>query len=196
MKFDDNFKEFIPLIRSISSMKSRSTGIPKEDFESELCEALWVATQTYDETKGCSITTWVSKLLKQAAIRVIKSKHGTYYRRVWAVIDDLGSEDEDDPKKPRELSDGSTAEDEFFRRRNKKKIDQRQLIDFLVQSGPSDPSTIALVEAFLLAPSDATDTSIAKSIGIHHETAKRKLRKLSRRYDANRFGDVRDYLAV
>lgn len=78
----------------------------------------------------------------------------------------------------------------------KKEDDQRQLIDFLKHSGKPDATTTAIVEAFLFAPPSASDTAIAESIGIHHETAKRKLRKLARQYDANRFGDVSDYLAV
>lgn len=78
----------------------------------------------------------------------------------------------------------------------KKEDDQRQLIDFLKHSGNPDATTIALVEAFLLAPPSASDTSIAESIGIHHQKAKRSLRKLSRQYDVNRFGDYSDYLAV
>lgn len=78
----------------------------------------------------------------------------------------------------------------------KKEDDQRQLIDFLKHSGNPDATTTAIVEAFLLAPPSASNTEIAKSIGIHHETVKRSLRKLSRRYDANRFGDYSDYIAV
>ena len=78
----------------------------------------------------------------------------------------------------------------------KKEDDQRQLIDFLKCSGSPDATTTAIVEAYLSAPPSAKNTAIAKSLGIHPETAKRSLRKLSRLYDANRFGDYSDYLAV
>jgi RNA polymerase sigma factor (sigma-70 family) len=197
--FNEKFKEFLPIIRSISYANSRTTGIPKEDFESELCESLWRALQTFDETKGCGFRTWATKLLRQAVVRLIKSKHGTHYRRVHTTIDssvksDYGEEETQESS----ITDNVTAEDEYFRRRHRKKADQRQLIDFLKtpDSGEPDTTTIALVEAYLLAPLDASETAIAKSLGLHHVTADRKLRKLSRRYDANRFGDVNDYLAV
>lgn len=93
-----------------------------------------------------------------------------------------------------EFSDDISAEDAYLDR--KKETDQRQLTDFLAHSGRPDPLTISLVEAYRTAPLGTSDTAIAKSIGIHHETAKRLLLKLSQHYDANRFGDVRDYLAV
>ncbi|OMC96245.1 hypothetical protein MKX34_24075 [Paenibacillus sp. FSL R5-0636] len=78
----------------------------------------------------------------------------------------------------------------------KKRTDQLELIDSLTRSAKTDTTTTTIVEAYLFAPLDAKPTEIARSLGIHHETVKRKLRRLARRYDANRFGDVREYLAV
>ncbi|ETT64901.1 hypothetical protein BSK66_07775 [Paenibacillus odorifer] len=81
-------------------------------------------------------------------------------------------------------------------RQRKKRTDQLKLIDSLTRSAKTDTATTTIVEAYLFAPLDAKPTEIARSLGIHHETVKRKLRRLARRYDANRFGDVREYLAV
>lgn len=76
----------------------------------------------------------------------------------------------------------------------KKEADQRQLIDFLVKDLPQvDHDTTLIVSQF---PQYKSITALAKALGLHHEIVKRKLRKLSTRYDANRFGDYRDYLAV
>lgn len=78
--------------------------------------------------------------------------------------------------------------------RSKKEADQLQLIDFLENDpGQVDRDTTLILSQFRQYDSI---TALAKALGMHHEFVKRKLRKLSRRYDANRFGDVRDYLAV
>lgn len=88
----------------------------------------------------------------------------------------------------------SGIDKEVFHR--KKETDQRQLIDFLLRSAKTDATTTTIVEAFLIAPLSASPNAIAKSIGLHHETVNRKLLSLGRRYDANRFGDRREYLAI
>ncbi|MDR9852951.1 sigma factor [Paenibacillus sp. VCA1] len=196
MEINENIKMFLPTIRAISYANSRSTGIPKEDFESELCEATWNALRSYDPNKGCSTKTWVMRHIKQATCRLIKSKHGTHYRRVRIVLD-APFPDDPDSSQTTQLTDNVTTEEDFFARKHKKEADQRQLIDSLVHSGSEAPdaTTTAIVEAFLAQPS-ASDAAIAKSLGIHPETVKRKLRKLARRYDANRFGNIYDYLAV
>lgn len=76
----------------------------------------------------------------------------------------------------------------------KKEADQRQLIDFLVNDPDKvDPVTTLIVTEF---PKYQSIAALAKALGLHHEVVKRKLTALSRRYDANRFGDYRDYLAV
>ncbi|WP_317981523.1 hypothetical protein [Paenibacillus glycanilyticus] len=74
-----------------------------------------------------------------------------------------------------------------------KEADHRQVIDFLVDPTQVDTVTTLIVTEF---PKHKTVTALAKALGLHHEVVKRKLHALSRRYDANRFGDYRDYLAV
>lgn len=190
MEFNEKFKKYYPLIRSISFSYHKSTGIPAESFESELCESLWKALRTFDERKEAKLDTWVTKVLRHAAIDVIRSAEGGYYRRVYAIID--APDDEDAPTS--EVPDEETTEDGYFRRRYKKKADQRQLIDFLV----NDPTQVDRETRLIVSQFSQYDsiTALAKALGMHHEFVKRKLRKLSARYDANRFGDIYDYLAV
>lgn len=192
MEIDEGYQQYYPLIKSISYTKSRQTRIPREEFESGLCEALWEALRTFDDTKSCGIDTWVTRLLKQAATRVIKSKDGTHYQRVYTTLDEPNKDDEDTPIS--KLSDGESTENAFFRRRYKKEADQRQLIDFLA----NDPSQVDRETRLIVSQFSQYEsiTALAKALGMHHEFVKRKLRKLSTRYDANRFGDYRDYLAV
>ncbi|ANY67691.1 hypothetical protein BBD42_15370 [Paenibacillus sp. BIHB 4019] len=74
-----------------------------------------------------------------------------------------------------------------------KEADHRQVIDSIVDPSQVDTVTTLIVTAF---PEYKSIAALAKALGLHHEVVKRKLHALSRRYDANRFGDYRDYLAV
>ncbi|NHN31181.1 hypothetical protein [Paenibacillus agricola] len=95
-----------------------------------------------------------------------------------------------------------TIEDDMFdlqeyandRMYTKKEADQRQLIDFLV----NDPSQVDSVTTLIVTnfPKYKSVTALAKALGLNHTTVYRKLRSLASRYDANRFGDLEDYLAV
>jgi hypothetical protein len=69
------------------------------------------------------------------------------------------------------------------------------IIDHLLLQSRSDIATTRIVAALRVTPFESRE-SLAKATGLHHEAVKRKLRALSRNYDINRFGDIRDYLAV
>lgn len=195
-EFNTVFEKYKPVIRRIAVRFSRVNGVPMEEILSQLHEELWLASMKFDETKGACFDTWANLKLRDRAKRIISRKEGTHYSKT-SCFSSYGSNNEDDEDTPMfEVADVNTVEVVVLERYAKKKADQRQLIDFLLQSGVPDATTTVIVEAILLAPASASDTAIAKSIGIHHETVKRKLRKLARRYDANRFGDINEYLAV
>lgn len=92
-----------------------------------------------------------------------------------------------------EVADEQTVEQIIEFKQRKKEADQRQLIDFLTDPDQVDHDTTLIVSQFSQYDSI---TALAKALGMHHEFVKRKLRKLARRYDANRFGDISEYLAV
>ena len=73
----------------------------------------------------------------------------------------------------------------------KKKADQRQLIDSLLNG--ADESTTAIVETFLAHPKP-TATAIAKELGYHHSKVTRALSRLQAKYSTKQFGDYTDYL--
>ena len=75
----------------------------------------------------------------------------------------------------------------------KKKADQRQLIDSLLNG--EDESTTAIVETFLSHPKP-TATAIAKELGCHHSKVIRTLTRLAAKYDSKQFGSHRDYLVA
>jgi len=91
------------------------------------------------------------------------------------------------------LRDEYRVEDDVLQ---KKETDQLQLIDFLLDR-VNDPVTTLIVTQFKSSNCGKMSiTALAKALGLHHETVLRKLRSLVRHYDANRFGDYYEYLAV
>jgi hypothetical protein len=94
---------------------------------------------------------------------------------------------------PKVVQSDYNLEDDYF---SNKESDQRQLIGYLKWSVKTDAKMTSIINAYLNAPSDATKKSIADKVGIHPTTVQQKLLALSRRYDANRFGDIRDIIAV
>lgn len=191
MDHDSQFNNLFLLqkrnIHNMSVKYHKRSGVPLEEFVSQLNEELWFAYRDYDEGKGAKLTTWIAGCLKRRAHDVIREREGSYCRRV-TLFKPVDNSDDDAPTS--EIADPMNLEDYALR---KKEADQRQLIDSLVND-PSqvDPITTLIVAEF---PKYKSITALAKALGLHHEVVKRKLTSLSRRYDANRFGDVRDYLA-
>ena len=101
----------------------------------------------------------------------------------------------------RENEDGSTAAtyelaDEFNLEEQitaKKKADQRQLIDSLLND--ADETTTAIVATFLAHPKP-TATAIAKELGVHHSKVTRALNRLAGKFSTKQFGDYHDYLVA
>lgn len=183
------------LIRNMAVKYSRRSGVPEEEFVSQLNEELWLAWRDYDEGKGATLSTWLNGCLRKRSIDIIREKEGGHYRR-FSLINEGNSNDDDDEGAPtsNQIRD-EVAEVEprvINRMYRKKEADQRQLIDFLVNDPVKvDTVTTLIVTEFSKYPSI---TALAKALGLHHEVVKRKLLALSRKYDANRFGDIRDYL--
>ncbi|KAA8750186.1 sigma-70 family RNA polymerase sigma factor [Paenibacillus sp. UASWS1643] len=100
------------------------------------------------------------------------------------------------------LTDGVSAEEIAIDNLTQKKDAQkRQLLSSLCDPAKVDNDTTLIVSNGLQrksggAPEHKSINALAKALGMHPEFVKRKLRKLSRGYDANRFGDVNEYLAV
>jgi DNA-directed RNA polymerase specialized sigma24 family protein len=75
----------------------------------------------------------------------------------------------------------------------KKKADQRQLIDSLLNG--ADETTTAIVETFLAHPKP-TATAIAKELGVHHSKVTRALNRLAGKFSTKQFGNYHDYLVA
>jgi hypothetical protein len=198
-QFNSIYVEFKPLAIMIAKRFCRTSRVPYEELESQLSEEIWIAYVKFKKSKGASLSTWMNTRLRDRAKRVVSRNEGKHYARTICVTDygesDRNSSQCDPNARTFEVIDGNcNVEEEALVYADKKEVDQRELIDFLV-SDPSqvDRDTTRIVSQFYKYSSIA---ALAKALGMHHEVVKRKLRKLSRRYDANRFGDINEYLAV
>jgi DNA-directed RNA polymerase specialized sigma24 family protein len=178
-------------VTSIARLNSRKTRIAEADFISAMNVALWKAHERYVDDGRATLQTYLRTALRNATIDVIRGKQGGHARRVFAILDKPADED----TLRSEPADIETVDYMLFTGPNARKAHQLELIRSLVDE--TDSPTMSLVEAYLdSANQDARRTQIAKSVGLHHKVADDKLRKLSRRFDANRFGEIHEYLAV
>lgn len=76
---------------------------------------------------------------------------------------------------------------------SKKKNDQRQLIEFLVNG--ENPRTTAIVQAYL-STDLKTPTAIGNHLGLDHKQVSRALNRLAGKFSTKQFGDYRDFLVA
>ncbi|MCM3784365.1 hypothetical protein M3231_15380 [Neobacillus mesonae] len=127
--------------------------------------------------------------------RSLRNARFNFYKKVATYHKYFGLElDNEDIAPTIPIPSNESAEDEIMSEFIKNEGDQ--MIAHLIDPRQVDAQTMELVNAYLTAPPRASKKQIAKSVGLHHEVANRKLLKLAHRYDANRFGDIQQYLAV
>lgn len=172
---------------------SLMSNVPIPEIKSRVLESLWTSLITFNPDKECSFDTWSNRKMNQSALDVIRNREGTYYRKTFCVLDaEPVDEDKDAPSS--EIPDDYNIEDHVLKRLYKKKeADQRQLIDFLLESTTiqSDPVMVAAIDGIMRGE---TVNAIAKSLGLPRNTVDRKLKRLARFYDPDKHGDIRDYL--
>ncbi len=136
--------------------------------------------------KNGDFTKYVSKNFKNA--RVNNAKRSNVEKRLFqATPDDAAEEDSI-------FVDNQNVEGRVINQLQKKNVaDQLQLIDHILESAKiqSEPTMRAIIEGVKRGESVY---AIAKSLGIHHSTVDRKIRRLSRFYNPDVHGDICDYL--
>lgn len=155
-------------------------------------DALMNAIDKWDSALGDFanyLSRWINRAkanLQRTSLRRMKRERSFTERE--------GAEEDTPTSELDQIARDYILEDHAYERMHKKKeADKIALIDSLLQSPQTDYVTTSIVTNF---PRYKSVNDLAKGLGIHHETVKRKLTALSRRYDANRFGDITDYLAV
>lgn len=89
--------------------------ISDEDIDDIVSDAVTKVLETFDATKGCSLRSWTSLIVRQKAINFLRSRHETF------GITYL-TEDDDELEIP-ELADNVTAEDEVISWETSNRID-------------------------------------------------------------------------
>lgn len=178
-------EENMYLVHAVVADFSRSRSYLKEDLESDLMLELWKAIQQYDDSHGAKLSTYITRRLRRKALSVVDPRNNanaSYYSRKAAPT----------------ASDGETLEVEdiidaatMYNEPKTTKADQRQLIDSLCDHPKVDDVTTEIVTNF---PKYRTPNALAKALGLDFNQVDRRLRKLARNYDAEKFGDFRDYL--
>lgn len=101
----------------------------------------------------------------------------------------------DDGSPKPEIASSYSLEIDVMERMEKKK--RADIIDSILRPARTiDSVTTDIVTNLLDDTFDGNITALAKALCIDRKTVYRKLQSLRRHYDANRFGDIREYLAV
>lgn len=187
MNFEQQFNSILPFIKFYASKLSIATSIPKEEYESAMCEEFY---EKYDKYDGrISFNSYIKPILQQKARRTSELKKFEFYRKTVRLEDYVDSEGKETPQ---EFADSIDVSEEA-RMRIEKSPDKLQLIRALTEK--ADDFTVAAVNLLLSKP-NASLTSVATELGVNHTTLKRKFQRLAKNYDSKRFGDVSQYLAV
>lgn len=176
------------LVDVVVSDFAKSRNHLREELESGLMVELWESVKDYDRDRGAKISTYILGRLKRKASHLVDPKKNavaSYYNRLVT---------------PTTNDDGERLTDEEFidiicsnyeRIPDTTEADQRQLIDYLCDHPKVDNVTTTIVTNF---PKYRAPNALAKALGLDFNQVDRRLRKLARNYDAELFGDYRDYL--
>jgi hypothetical protein len=188
---EDLFNEiYIRVSKKLSNlirMFSNRFYLDRADVESVAHFKLYEIVMTHDNTKG-DFTKNLSKAIQYGCIDLVKKKKyiEAHESLVSAKTDDEGNETD-----PLEHLASANAEDEIIER-IQKNCDQRQLIANLLKDADENTRQCLAAYAKSFSYLDA-----AKQLGgISDKTVKKRIRKLSLKYDANRMGDIRDYFTA
>ncbi|WP_010494998.1 hypothetical protein [Paenibacillus elgii] len=167
-----------------------------------LCTDSTEVYSMYNEAFIKSITSFKGGNFSRLLSKNLKNARASFYRKQMVRLRRQVSfgrsaqQSEEDAPTSDAQSDYNLEAHANERMHKKKEADQRQLVDFLLDRA-NDPVTTLIVTKFREDESGKLSiTALAKALGLHHEVVRRKLRALSRHYDANRFGDIEDYIAV
>lgn len=179
MTFEQTFRSFIPILKSISYSFSTTTKVPYEDYFSELQQCLWECFKEFKEEKETSFRTYATNCLKRRAIDVSRSKYAKYY-----ITIDYSVEVSDENE--------SLISNQVSYRQKKKKADKQKLIDSLLESSKilTDPKMTAIIRGL---PGYKSITDAATSNGLDYNQIARPLKRMARHYNPEIHGDILDY---
>lgn len=187
-QFNKLYHETKRTIHNMSVKYHKRSGVPVDEFISQLNEELWLAYRDYDDTKNTKMTTWVNGCLTRRALDVMREREGSYIRNVSRSIDRSDNAEEDTDAETIDIISEICIEEIVVDKMAG--ATQLELIGSLVSDRSKVCDTTRLIVATFPKHNSLRATSDA--LGICHKTAKRKLLALANRYDSNRFGSIHD----
>lgn len=179
--FNQVFEHFQYLIKGIASKYTSNCRLLFDDMVSVLNERLWLCIDNFDSSRSTDIEGHLKVQLFRCAIDFTRGKQMTYVNRRIPV--DTTSEE----NAATFDSDGRTFE------QMKTDRDLKKLIKSLTEH--TDSKTRKIVTEYLTSERP-TYVSIGKRVGVHYKKVERVIKGLSKNYDASKYGDLSDYLAV
>ncbi|OAJ75130.1 hypothetical protein AYJ08_05800 [Brevibacillus sp. SKDU10] len=190
--FNELYREILPLWNQRKKGDARRTRVDEDTIIEMYEDALLKTLEAFVVEKG-EFLHLLNQRISQRRIDLYRSEAIRKAREQLTWFDDGCANtlermsDEFDPNYQ------SSIEEKILV--GKKERDKRELVSHLIESAKtlSDEVTVKILTEF---SKYSSPNKLAKALGLHHETVNRKLRRISRLYDANRFGDINDYLAV
>lgn len=179
--FRELYEAVTEKLRSKLEYDIRVNKFDPHDITAAYDDAILEAAMTYDESLGDFLARVYTKIVDKKKRLIRKSAKLTEQPldESIEVYEDFNRETTPTPE-------------EIVIQKLQKEKSQRQLTPFLVAAA-NDDFTRQVIKLF---PSFEYPSQLAKVLRVHHSKVTRSLERLARRYDANRFGDIRDYLAV
>lgn len=191
MDINKAFKEYYWLIELKARNFSKTTGEDEQDLISYIQYEFWREWQKYDK-KESEFKSFIDYRLNQRIIDYTRNRSREFNRGI-RKLSELAGEDEDGNPIELEFVDETVNIERQVIEDIKTDEDKRQLI--LALTSNVDSLTTAIVKEFL-TDANANPTSIGRKLGAHHQTVRRKLEAISRKYYASYSEDINEYLAV
>jgi len=188
-KDEDVFYNIYMIVHSNSNLVEMYAGryhLDESDVESMINEKLLDLVWMYDRSRG-NFVNLLNYVIKNGCIDLTRRKQYEESNRQDVMIED----DDGELNELYEIVEVETTTDEDdIVTEIRKKLDQRQLIQSLIQK--ADEPTKATISAFL---STTTYRQAAKALNVAcHKTIKARIRRLSTAFDQKGFGNYQDYL--
>lgn len=211
--FADAIEILRPIFESVARKAQASSGGCCADYQAAMDDGAWKAFDTFDSSKGM-FTTYLTQLVNNEINDVFASKEGTHARKCALAYEYAESDDQDRFAATvteycngyARLSSKSITYDQFEEIPDQRSVEdtvidrvmreeQRVLIDDLCERVPARTHEVVqdVVREVVKHPRKSFN-AVAETIGEHHSTISRGLRKLAGFYDVKAYGDLNDYL--
>lgn len=184
--FSDIYNAVLAELKNYKYELSTRYRIEADDVESELNLLIYELAMKYDETKSDFINLLRSSL-RNKCIDLQRSNPK------FEFVDNIVRDDEGQEQELLDLIEIDEVTDKDSKETIRKLVreDQRQLVHRILCRADEGgrQAALALVE-------NETYNRAAKSLGTCHKTIKRRIRKLANLFDANREGNLREYLTA